>query len=361
MLGLKRVKTLVFLFFIAPLECTGNFNLGLPLGEPPNGDVVDLGRQLFFDRRLSVNNTLSCGMCHIPEQAFTQNDLKKSVGLEGRSLKRNSPSLLNVRHRPLLFQDGREFSLINQVWSPLLSQAEMGNLSIGMVVKKIESLDDYATKFKATVGEIDAISIGKALAAYQQSLLSGNSPFDRWFFLEDTSAVSDNVKKGFRLFKQKGCIDCHQIQREWSLFSDQKFHNTGIGYERSMSLKLGQRSVKLTSTITIQTQFNFKGEVQSDLGRYEVTGDPKDRWKYRTAGLRNVALTSPYMHDGSLPTLKSVLLFYSKGGISNPGLDPLMKPFKLSNEEARDLIEFLNSLTSSDIKGIIESARKGFP
>ena len=357
---LKRRIGLIFLFFIGPLTCNGNSNLGLPIGEPPRENVVELGRQLFFDRRLSVNNTLSCGMCHIPEQGFTQNDLRTPVGIEGQSLRRNSPSLLNVSHRPLLFQDGREFSLANQVWSPLLSEAEMGNLSIGMVIKRIEGMDDYANKFKATLGEIDVITIGKALAAYQQSLHSGNSPFDRWFFLEDTSAVSNNVKNGFQIFKRKGCINCHQIKEDWSLFSDQKFHNTGIGYERSMSLKPSHRNLKLTNTITIQTDINFKSEVKGDLGRYEVTGDPKDRWKYRTAGLRNVALTSPYMHDGSLPTLNSVLKFYSEGGVSNPGLDPLMKPFKLSDRETRDLIEFLNSLTSSNIKEIINSARKDF-
>ena len=125
-----------------------------------------------------------------------------------------------------------------------------------------------------------------------------------------------------------------------------------------MKLKPGQRSIKLTDTVTIQTEANFEGEVQNDLGRYEVTGEPDDRWKYRTAGLRNVALTAPYMHDGSLPTLESVLGFYAKGGVPNPGLDPLLQPFSLSSRESKDLVEFLRSLTSSRFPELIESARQ---
>ena len=355
---LKRVEICAFLCLITPVLCSGNSSLGLPKGMLPQGDVIELGRKLFFDRRLSINNTLSCGMCHIPEQGFTQNQLKTPVGLEGRVLKRNSPTLLNVGHQPYLFHDGREFSLVNQVWGPLLSKREMGNLSIGMVIKRLRELDDYAAEFEAVLGGIDAVTIGEALAAYQLSLNAGDSPFDRWFYKSDATAVSERVKNGFRLFKMKGCINCHQIEESWALFTDHWFHNTGLGYERSMKLKPGQRSIKLTDTVTIQTEANFEGEVQNDLGRYEVTGEPDDRWKYRTAGLRNVALTAPYMHDGSLPTLESVLGFYAKGGVPNPGLDPLLQPFSLSSRESKDLIEFLRSLTSSRFPELIESARQ---
>ena len=355
---LKRVEICAFLCLITPVLCSGNSSLGLPEGKLPHGDVIELGRKLFFDRRLSINNTLSCGMCHIPEQGFTQNQLKTPVGLEGRVLKRNSPTLLNVGHQPYLFHDGREFSLVNQVWGPLLSKTEMGNLSIGMVIKRLRELDDYAAEFEAVLGGIDAVTIGEALAAYQLSLNAGDSPFDRWFYKADATAVSERVKNGFRLFKTKGCISCHQIEESWALFTDHWFHNTGLGYERSMKLKPGQRSIKLTDTVTIQTEANFEGEVQNDLGRYEVTGEPDDRWKYRTAGLRNVALTAPYMHDGSLPTLESVLGFYTKGGVPNPGLDPLVQPFSLSSRESKDLIEFLRSLTSTRFPELIESARQ---
>jgi len=355
---LKRVEIFAFLCLIAPAVCYGDSGLGLPDRELPQDEVIELGRKLFFDRRLSINNTLSCGMCHIPEQGFAQNQLATPVGLEGRVLKRNSPTLLNVGHQRVLFHDGREFSLVSQVWSPLLSKREMGNLSIGMVIKRLREMGGYAAEFEVVLGDIDAVTIGEALAAYQLSLIAGDSPFDRWLYQGDETAVSEEVKSGFYLFKTKGCVSCHLVGKSSSLFTDHEFHNTGRGFERSMKLKPGQRTIRLTDTVTIQTEANFEGEVHNDLGRYEVTGEPGDRWKYRTAGLRNIAVTAPYMHDGSLPSLEAVLGFYAEGGVPNPGLDPLIQPFSLSVRESKDIVEFLKSLTSSWLPELIESARE---
>ena len=357
MLFPQRAQIVALLCLLQPLFSPADVGLGLPDVEPPPERLVELGKKLFFDRRLSINNTLSCAMCHIPEQGFAQNQLATPVGLEGRVLKRNSPSLLNVRYRRLLFHDGREYSLVNQVWSPLLSEREMGNLSIGMVISRLTELDSYAVEFAEILGDIDAVTIGEALAAYQQSLIAGDSPFDRWYFGNDDRAVAEPVKRGFSLFLEKGCAACHQVGDNSALFTDHGFHNTGIGYERSMSVKPGQRTIRLTDTVTIQTDVRFEGDVHNDLGRYEVTGEPDDRWRYRTPGLRNVALTSPYMHDGSISSLREVLEFYSGGGVPNPGLDPLVKPFSLSEAEAEQMIVFLNSLTSSHIPGIVKSNR----
>ena len=357
MLFPQRVKIAAVLFGLLPVLSQADVGLGLPSVETSPERLVELGKKLFFDRRLSVNNTLSCAMCHIPEQGFAQNQLATPVGLEGRVLKRNSPSLLNVRYRQSLFHDGREYSLVNQVWSPLLSEREMGNLSIGMVIGRLKELDDYSTEFAETLGDIDAVTIGEALAAYQQSLIAGDSPFDRWYFGGDELAVEEAVKRGFILFQEKGCIACHQLGDKTALFTDHSFRNTGIGYEQSMGLKPGQRTIRLTDTVTIQTDVKFEGDVHNDLGRYEVTGEPEDRWRYRTAGLRNIALTAPYMHDGSISSLAAVLEFYSNGGVSNPGLDPLVKPFSLTSAEAEEMIVFLNSLTSSHIPRIVKSTR----
>ena len=348
---------LAILTLISP-AATASPEFGLPGRAALEPAVVELGRKLFFDRRLSINNTLSCAMCHIPEQGFAQNQLATPVGLEGRVVKRNSPTILNVAYQKTLFHDGREFSLVNQVWSPLLSHREMGNLTVGMVIRKIQALDSYDEDFQSTLGEIDAVTIGEALAAFQDSLRAGDSDFDRWFFGGREDAVSASVKQGFDHFRSKGCASCHQIGTSGALFTDHRFHNTGVGYERSMNVKPGQRTIKLTDTITIQTEETFEGEVLNDLGRYEVTGKPADRWRYRTAGLRNIALTAPYMHDGSLTNLEDVVRFYAKGGVQNPGLDPLIEPFEISDRELEELLAFLQSLTSNHIDELIAAARR---
>jgi len=158
--------------------------LGLPpLAEPPSRASIELGRRLFFDRRLSANGTLSCGMCHVPEQAFTQNELATPVGIEGAFVRRNAPSLYNVAYQRTLFHDGRETRLEDQIWSPLLAPNEMGNADRAAVLARIASSDEYRPAFLAAFGsEPDAESLGRALAAYQRVLLAGDSAFDRWYF-----------------------------------------------------------------------------------------------------------------------------------------------------------------------------------
>ena len=320
---------------------------------------VELGKKLFFDRRLSANGTLSCAMCHIPEQGFAQNQLATPVGFKGRSVKRNSPTLLNVAQRKILFFDGREFSLENQVWSPLLSPREMGNVSIGSVINRLQRLDDYPALFSRAYQEpITAHNIGAALTAYEQTLRATDSPFDRWYFGGQISAVDDDVVKGFGLFLRSGCQNCHSFETGHHQFTDDDFHNTGIGFARAMQAPMrGTRTVRLAQTITIEVTESFEADNLNDLGRYEMTGIAADKWKYRTPTLRNIALTAPYMHDGSLSSLKEVIAFYISGGIENQGLDARIKPLQLSDSESSQLIAFLNSLTSSHIRALIEDAR----
>lgn len=352
------------LLFIVALALSGSARAAPGLGLPPPDfaqqapAVLELGKRLFFDRRLSVNGTLSCAMCHIPEQGFAQNQLATPVGLEGRAVKRNAPGLLNVAYRVHLFHDGREFTLENQIYSPLLSEREMGNRSIGLVLEKVRSLDDYAARFAATVGEVNAANLGRVLAAYQRSLIAADSPFDRWYFGGDASAVSAEVKRGFKLFERHGCSSCHLVSSDHALFQDHQFHNTGLGRERSMGPKPGTRIIRLTDTIQIQTDAQFEGEVFNDLGRYEVTGKAADRWRYLTPTLRNVALTAPYMHDGSLSDLEAVIGFYMQGGFEDPDKDPRIRPFDLSDAEVGDLKRFLESLTSPHVAGLISDARQ---
>ncbi len=332
---------------------------GVPEYDLPSQELIFLGRKLFLDRRLSANGTLSCAMCHVPEQGFAQNQLATPVGINGRAVKRNSPTLLNVRFRTVLFHDGREFTLEDQVWSPLLSRREMGNVSIGAVLARLRSLDDYQQVFSRIFATgITAANIGIALAAYERTLVAANSPFDRWYFDHQADAMTQSAQKGFTLFLRHGCANCHTLGQRVAQFTDDKFHNTGIGFARSMEAPVrGTRIVALSETVSIETTQSFESESLNDLGRYEFTNVPQDRWKYRTPTLRNVALTAPYMHDGSLSTLDQVIRFYMRAGIANNDLDERMLPFSLSESEISSLLDFLNSLTSSHIDSLTRDAR----
>ena len=260
----------------------------VPLNNPVTADKVQLGRKLFFDRRLSANNTLSCAMCHIAEQGLAQNELKTPVGIEGKSVRRNAPTIYNSAYLKQLFHDGREFSLENQVWAPLLADNEMGNLSIGSVIRRIQSLDDYDNLFERVFGRNpDMLTIGMALASYERMLVSGDSPFDRWHFGQDDAALSKPAQRGFGLFKGKaGCIACHKVAEEYALFVDEEFHNTGVGFyatmrpdARDLVVLLAPGQAERVETDLLQTTGT---EQFRDLGRYEVTGLPADRWRYRT-------------------------------------------------------------------------------
>ena len=333
--------------------------LGLPaLSAPPATQAsVDLGRRLFYDRRLSFNGTLSCGMCHVPEQGFTQNELATPVGFGGLSVKRNSPALYNVAYRPRLFFDGREGTLELQIWSPLLAANEMANPSIGSVVERVALLPEYAEAFEAAFGQAPTVdNIGRALAAYERTLLSADSPFDRWFFGGDTTALTTSERRGFGLFRNLGCGACHTLGDHDAPFTDDLYHDTGIGYAAAMLD--GPTHLQLAPGLIVALTMPVQVPVANDLGRYEATLQPDDRWRYRTPTLRNVAVTAPYMHNGSLATLAAVVAHYAAGGVPHDGQDPLVRPFTLTDAEAADLVAFLESLTGSNVEALAADARK---
>lgn len=326
--------------------------LEFPAHNPLTEERVALGRKLFFDRRLSLNGTQSCGMCHIPEQGFSNNELAIAVGIEGRSVGRNAPTLYNVAFLDTLFHDGREENLEQQAWQPLLHPDEMANPSIGFVIEKLSSLPDYAGLFEAAFDGRgpDLETVPRALASYQRTLVSANSAFDRWHFGGEAGAMDEAAVRGFRLFSGRaGCVACHTIEQTHALFTDQRLHNTGVGYARSQRREPETSRVWLYPGVSIDVSAHVIRSVGEervpDLGRYRVTGDPDDRWSFRTPSLRNVALTAPYMHDGSLATLEAVVAFYNAGGTPNPLLSPLIRPLGLSESEQAELVAFLRALT----------------
>ena len=334
----------------------------MPESNPATIEKITLGRKLFFDRRLSVNNTMSCAMCHIPEQGFTNNELSTAIGVEGRSLRRNAPTLLNVAYVGPVFLDGREPSLESQAVAPLLARDEMANPSAESLIAKVRGLLDYDRLFEAAFGgEPTMDRVAMAIATWERTLLSADAPFDRWRYGGEAEALTPEEKRGFTLFAGKaGCASCHSVGAEYALFADGAFHDTGVGYRRNRR-GLTSTRVEIAPEVTVVVESETLEKLGAprfiDHGRFEVTGDPRDRWRFRTPTLRNVALSAPYMHDGSFRSLEEVVRFYNRGGVPHPGLDPLIRALELGEEEIASLVAFLHSLTGSNVATLQKDAR----
>ncbi len=348
--------------------------LGLPVldhptDNPPQRARIELGRKLFFDRRLSINRTMSCAMCHVPEQGFANWEMSTAVGVEGRSVKRNAPTVINVGYMRTLFHDGRDTSLETQFIGPIVALNEMSNPSAGHVVSQLQDLPDYQPLFDAAFqGPASLDRIGMALGAYQRSLSGGNTPFDRWFFGGEEAAVSDDVKQGFALFSGKGnCTACHLVDQESALFTDHQFHDTGYGQMRETMRQNPPKTIPVQVAPGVVHDLDFakvqavSAPREADLGRYEVSEKPRDRWRFRTPGLRNVAFTPPYMHDGYFSSLHDVVAFYNQGGAGVPGQDPRVRPLDLNDQEMDQIVAFLNSLTTPNLACLAAEARVQAP
>ncbi len=350
------------------LRFVENPPLGLPAVPIPEDNPlteakVQLGKKLFFDRRMSLNNTISCAMCHVPEQGFTSHEVLTAIGFEGRSVRRNAPSIYNTAYFKKLFHDGRETTLEHQVWQPMLARNEMANPSFGVVIEKLRQLEDYKGLFEAAFdGEQASLdTIPKAIASYERTLNSANSPFDRWYYADEKKAMSESAIRGFDLFSGKAqCITCHTATKKHALFTDNSLHNTGIGWQRSMKKEPETQRVQVAPGRYLDVKTSIIKSVGNqplgDLGHYEVTQDPADRWKYKTPSLRNVALTAPYMHDGSLSSLEEVVSFYNQGGFPNETQSPLISPLNLTSSEMEDLVAFLKSLNGDNVAEIISDS-----
>lgn len=307
-----------------------------PADNPTSPAKINLGRELFFDKRLSRDNTVSCATCHDPNYGFSDPH-PVSIGVQGRKGERNSMTLLNIAHLEPLMWDGRAASLEEQSLLPFGSSAEF-DLPVEDAVTKLRQ-QGYGRKFQKVFGtDISVENMARALAAYQRWLIAGDSPFDRYLFLKDSGAISPAAKRGFDVFLRVKCDSCHLIMTpglhpfalRYVMFTDNKTHNIGVGADQK----------------------------EPDPGRFVVTRNPADWGAFRTPTLRNVALTEPYFHDGSARTLLDVVEFYDRGGKPNPSpdnaivkpnpnLDKAIVPLKLKPEEKLDLVAFLSSLTSS--------------
>ena len=296
----------------------------IPADNPPTADSIALGRKLFYDVRLSGDDTVSCASCHKPELFFTDGR-SGSKGIGGKIGKRNAPTVMNAAYYSSFFWDGRAASLEQQAGFPIANPVEMGQPH-ALSVSKFEKIPEYKTEFAKVFGpgKLTIEKIEMAIASFERTVLSGDSAFDRYQYGGDKTALTPQAIAGLAIFTDKkrgNCSTCHEIGEKFATFSDGKFHNLGAG-------------------------MNSQGEL-ADLGRFEQTKVEADKGAFRTPDLRNVAMTAPYMHDGSLKTLKDVVDFYKGGGTSNPYLDKEIKELNLSEEERMDLVAFLESLTGA--------------
>ena len=311
--------------------------LGLPplpasADNPPTAETIALGEKLFFTPLLSVDGTVACASCHKPARGFSDGQAV-STGVGGKKGTRNAPTVMNAAYSALQFWDGRAANLEEQASGPMLNPAEMAHTLSG-VERSCSGDAALRALFEAAFGPAPAgespvtiARITRALAAYERTVLRGNSPFDRYFYAGQKDALSEPARRGLAVFRDsaKGnCAKCHTIEARYALFSGQQFHNLGAG-------------------------LSPEGEL-TDLGRYQVTHREGDQGKFRTPSLRNIAETAPCMHDGSLKTLREVVDFYVGGGSSNPYRDPEIRPLNLTGQERSDLVPFLESLTGEPAK-----------
>jgi len=298
--------------------------LSLPLGldadavvVPPDNPMtaakIELGRLLFFDKRLSQNNSIACASCHMPGIAFTDGQ-PVSSGIRRQQGGRSAPASLNRLFSTIQFWDGRAATLEEQSIGPFTNPIEHGFADYAEMLAKMNRIKGYKKLFKQAFGqEVTIEGVGKAIASFQRTMLSGNSAADRFDMGGDEKALSPEAQRGLVLFREKArCTKCHSGFN----FTDEKFHNLGIGWD--------------TNTV--------------DLGRYMVTKDPQEIGAFKTPTLREISRTAPYMHDGRFGTLEDVVNFYSQGGITHPHLDALILPLELTDQEKRDLVLFLRSL-----------------
>jgi cytochrome c peroxidase len=322
----------------------------IPKDNPMSAAKVSLGEKLYFDKRLSDDRTVSCATCHDPATALADSN---EVGLGIKSLKgaRNSPTVLNSMFNELQFWDGRAATLEEQAKMPIINPLEMGMKDHGVAVERIRQAPEYRPLFKAAFGSetITIDTVAKAIAAFERTQLSGDSPFDR-FIAGDQNAISDAAKRGWELFNgQARCISCHAWSPSSPFFSDFKFHNIGVAAKDQNFTALARKARQLIAQGRDKAQVVDELALQSgfsELGRYLVTGQPRDIGTFKTSMLRDIELTPPYMHNGSEKTLLDVMKFYNKGGELNPNLDGGMRPLKLTDPQLDDVVEFMKALTS---------------
>jgi cytochrome c peroxidase len=288
--------------------------LPVPADNPMTADKIELGKLLYFDPRLSKDGTVSCATCHDPKMGWAEHT-PTSTGIDGQVGGRNSPTVINSAYAPAQFWDGRAASLEEQALGPIENPIEMGH-KLSDLVGQLNEVAPYKERFQKVFGtDVTKEGIALAIAAFERTVISGNSPYDK-FKAGDASALSDAQKHGLELFEDSGCSTCHTPP----LFSNYRYYNAGVGMDAE----------------------------KPDEGRKDVTSKENDMGKFRVVPLRDVADTAPYFHDGSAKTLEEAVALMAGGGKDNPHLSAMMKSVgnaKLSEQDQKDIVDFLKALS----------------
>lgn len=339
----------------------------VPADNPQTPEKVALGNRLFVDERFSATGDVSCQTCHDPAKGFTDSPLPKSEGIRKLTGTRNAPTVVNAAYNESQFWDGRSPDLEDQAMHPFVNPVEMALPDHDALLEIIRGDAAYREQFRAVFGvEPDAITmteVTRAIAAFERTKVGGNSPFDRWYFGGDEDAMSEAARRGFEVFLAEGrCVSCHTIEQDHALFTDHKFHNIGVGIndmqDTIVDVALAYQQQKIADQtldvdVAVLTEPN-----QSELGRFAVSDELSDLGGFKTPTLRNVELTAPYMHDGSIATLRDVVVHYNNGGATNEG-DPInpwlsggIRPLELTEQQIDDLVAFMEALTSPELETI---------
>ncbi|MGE0761906.1 MAG: cytochrome-c peroxidase [Bdellovibrionales bacterium] len=335
--------------------------LNVPKDNPITKEKVVLGDRLFNDVRFSSTGKVSCATCHDPNKAFTDSPLKTSKGIHDLTGTRNAPTVINSAFYQTQFWDGRSPSLEDQSQHPIINPVEMGLKNHEPLLQIVRGEKSYQDMFKAAFGvaahKISMKHVMMAMATFERTIIDGNSRFDRWYF-KGEATLSEKEIAGFQTFVGNGrCVSCHAVEQTSALFTDNKFHAIGVGINR-----LPQAEVERLGHEFLQAQYDNKQVDEkvlsdakvSELGRFAVTRNMSEMGAFKTSGLRNIDLTAPYMHDGSLKTLEDVVEHYNRGGASSdkeksaitPYLSGGIRPLNLTNAEKSNLVAFMKALTS---------------
>lgn len=338
----------------------------IPANNPQSEAKIKLGDKLYHDERFSADGKVSCATCHSREKGFTDN-LKVSKGFKNQKGTRNAPTVINAAYYTSLFWDGREPDLEGQSKQPPINPVEGGLANHEPILNVIRGDKKYLKAFKdvfaVSANDISMEHVSKAIASFERTIVSGNSPFDQYNYAGNKKAMSASQIRGLALFTNKGrCVSCHTIEQTQALFTDNRFHNIGVGFKQIQGKEAETAASMLASKrrgadvdITVLTQKNL-----SEVGRFAVTENPTHVGAFKTSTLRNIAVTQPYMHDGSLKTLEDVIDFYNNGGRIKEDdalsgfLSGGIRPLDLSKQEKKDLVAFLNALTSPEYKHLVK-------
>ena len=344
---------------LANAEPLGLPPVPIPPDNPQTPAKIALGDKLFNDKRFSSTGEVSCATCHDPNKAFTDSPLVTSEGINKLTGTRNAPTVINSAYYKLFFWDGRSIDMEDQAQHPIVNPVEMGLPNHEPVLQIVRTDPDYVAAFRKVFdkepAQVTMKEVQQAIASFERTIVSGDSPFDRWYFAGDQKAISEQAKRGFTVFMNEGrCVSCHVVENDQALFTDNRFHNIGVGINRI------QNEVSQFAPAFLQAKASgadvdktvLANPKASELGRFAVTETLDEIGAFKTSTLRNIAVTAPFMHDGSLATLRDVVEHYNNGGVTkktdpvNDFLSGGIRPLNLTEEQMTDLVAFLETLTS---------------